>query len=111
MADVVESSDLPRYCIMAHDRLETIEGGLETANDKLDKLLSHEGPISTMRERIALVEKATIQAHERIDSVDSDVEMQRDQATGMMVKIASLSSLITGGLVAAVIKLIGGGSG
>ena len=107
----VEKTDLPRYCIMAHDRLETIEGGLGSANEKLDMLLSHEGPISAMRERIALVEKTAVQAHERIDDVSGSLKVQESQTNSIMIKIAGLASLITSGLVAAIIKFFGGSSG
>ena len=105
---MVEQLEMPQHCLLAHNRLAAIEDSVSSANDKLDTLLSYEGPISAMRERIALVEKTSVEAHNRIDGVEVGVDDQRKQTSSVMLKVAGLASLMTSGLVAAIIKFLGG---
>ena len=97
----------PSRCLLDQNRLANIEKTATNIDQKLDHLLSHEGPISQIRERLAVVEGATASSHTRIDHLETVFEKQDVSMNALAVKVAAISAILTSGSVLAIIKVFG----
>ena len=86
----------PVQCVLDRGKLQTIAETVSSIEDKVDSMLSFEGPISAIRERIALIEKSTLLSHERIDALRHREEARDSRLNGLAIKVAVLSSGSTG---------------
>ena len=86
----------PGQCILDRGELTKISSTVRSIEEKVDSLLSFEGPISAIRERLALIEKSTLLSHERLDGFKRREESRDSRLNGLAVKVAALSSGLTG---------------
>lgn len=98
----------PEQCLLDRTRLKNIEDTVCKVDGKVDKLLSHEGPLANIRERVRVVEEQSTRAHQRLDHHAEVLDKEHDRTTGLAVKVAAISALFTGGIFAALMKVFGG---
>lgn len=94
-------------CLLDQSRLKAIEVLVTAIDSKLDELLSHEGPVSKIRERLAVVEGATTRSYDRLDRLEHVFETHDSTMTALAVKVAGISAVLTSGAVLAIIKVFG----
>ena len=92
----------PAQCALDRSQIKSIADTVGAINSKVDALLSYEGPISVLRERMRLVEKLADHTSERVDVVERQERDRDREVNKLAVRVASWSSGITASLTAAV---------
>lgn len=98
----------PDECVIDQRELGHIKQTVDKISGQMDHLISMDGPISAAQERLALLEGSVCRVHERVDKVEEKADENEQATTAIMVKVASVTALIFGGLWTAVMKFLGG---
>ena len=104
-------SPLPPQCALDRSVLARIDTNVTELTEKFNHLVDIDGPISGIKERMALVEASVISVHGRVDATESDIVKVRDQSTGLALKVGTITALLSSGFMAAVIRFFGGSGG
>ncbi len=73
--------------------LKQIELSMIDVNRKLDMLLSMDGPVGKVRERVSIVEQSDKRAHARIDGLEKMSKEESRRINALAVKIGSIAAL------------------
>ena len=93
---------MPTQCVIDRNQLRSIADTVSAINTKVDALLSYEGPISVLRERVRLVEQLADDTAVKVGVFEKD-NKERDRAFNRLaVRVASWSSGLTATITAAV---------
>jgi len=104
-------SPLPVQCALDRSELRHIKQTVDKVSEQMDTLISLDGPIAMVQQRLILVEEKTDKAHERIDSVEIEVGVNEKASNSLALKVAGLASVITSGLLLAILKMLGMSNG
>jgi hypothetical protein len=91
-----ESSDT---VFRVHDldtRLRNIEGSVSSIDEKVSRLLSHEGPISDLKHRIDVNEREIRRVDGRVNELNADLETEVSTTNMFIAKAVAF----TGGVAA-----------
>jgi chromosome segregation ATPase len=95
---MAEEEQLPTYCTMAHKNLENIEKMLVETSAEIKnlsiQLISAEGYIPRIHERLSIVELSAERAHSRLDAHDGGIEAVQKSHNALAVKVAGLVAVI-----------------
>ena len=98
---------LPAQCALDRSELRHIKETVDKMSNQMDTLISLDGPIALVQQRLLLVEEKTDKAHGRIDCVELDVVANERAANSLAIKVATLASAITSGILLTVLKILG----
>lgn len=99
-------TNMPPNCLLDRDRLKKIESAVTSIDEKVDRLLSHEGPISDLKQRISGNEQEVSRAHQRIDNLRLDLNEEIKVTNGFIAKVVAFTGGAAAVISAAVAKLI-----
>ncbi len=102
-------SPLPPQCALDRSVLTRIDTNVTELTEKFNHLVDINGPISSIKERMALVEASVLSVHQRVDDTEVDIDVIRGQANSLAVKVGTVSALFSGGLVTAIMHFLGDG--
>jgi len=91
----------PAQCALDRSQIKNIADTVGAINNKVDALLSYEGPISVLRERMRLVEKLADHTSERVDTVERRSRDRDKDVNKLAIRVASWSSGLTATFTAA----------
>ena len=98
MAEGKEDFSIPAYCALAHKNLDMIQQTLTETNTEVKnlsaQLISAEGYIPRIHERLSLVESSAERAHERLDSEHVEIQSVKNSHNALAVKVAGMVALI-----------------
>jgi septal ring factor EnvC (AmiA/AmiB activator) len=99
MSDV--DQDMPAFCVLARKNLEEIQRAVESTTLEVQnlskQLVSADGYIPRIHERLSLLESSAERAHARIDSNEKDIDQNKRSHNALAIKVA--------GFVAALVAL------
>jgi hypothetical protein len=92
----MSNEEFPSYCILANGQLDGMDKKLDKIGKQVESLVSMDGPISRIQQRLAIVEGAADRAHTRIDSANSSIEVVKKSHNALAVKVAGfVAALVT----------------
>ena len=81
-------------CDLHDGCFKQVENQLKEANTKLDKLLSIDGPISAIGNRMTAVESSCLQAHHRISGLDRTLKTTGGRLWDIGLRVASVAGIL-----------------
>jgi len=94
-------------CLLDRDRLRRIELSINSIHDKVDTLLSHDGPISDLKQRISSNEAEASRAHGRIDTLRYDLKNEVSTTNSFIAKVLAFAGGVSALVAALVTKFLG----
>lgn len=99
MAGEFNDKDVPVYCVLAHKNLDSIQRMLAETNSEIknlsSQLISAEGYIPRIHERLSLVESSAERAHSRLDLHRNELESTKKTHNSLAVKVASIAAILS----------------
>jgi len=102
-----QPENVPSYCLFDRDRLMRIESSVNLIHDKVDTLLSHDGPISDLKQRVSINESESSRAHGRIDNLRSDLKNEVSTTNSFIAKVLAFAGGVSALVAALVTKFLG----
>jgi hypothetical protein len=100
MADEFDGQDVPVHCVLAHKNLSDIQKMITETNAEVKnlsaQLISANGYIPRIHERLSIVELSAERAHSRLDVQRHDIDTGRDHQNSLAVKVGGLVAVLSG---------------